>query len=356
MKTFKKLMNLTLCGIIGTTSMASACSYISYQGKDDMVMTGRSMDWTDPMQTNLWALPAGLKHNGQAGPNSLEWTSKYGSVVSVAFNKATVDGINTAGLNVSILYLSQAKYPTIKKGQPSISTFMWGQYLLDNFASVDEIIQALNNQKTNIVAPPLPGGYQSSIHVVATDKTGNNIIVEFVDGKMKIHHGSQYDVATNDPTYDEQLAQNQYWQNLDGDFLPGTSKSEDRFARGWYYLHQAPKVSDQDQAAAIVFSIIRNISVPIGTSDKDHPNLAPTLWRSVADLKHKTYYFEPTNRPNVFWVDLNDLNLSRGGPVEKLALQDGQVYAGNVADQFKPTKQFETPDAYEIIKASQKTQ
>lgn len=356
MTLFKKFVGLLLGSILSTATIAQACSHITYTGKNDRIITGRSMDWANPMHTNLWALPAGLKHNGKAGPNSIKWTSKYGSVVAVVFGKVVADGVNTAGLSVSLLYLSQSQYPTLKKDQPNISTLMWAQYILDNFASVDDIVSALKNKSFNVVAPPLPGGYPSSVHLVATDKTGNNVIIEFVNGKLTIHQGKQYNVVTNNPIYSKQLAQNQYWQSLQGDFLPGTSKSQDRFARAWYYLHHANPTSDPNRALAIVLSIIRNVSVPISDGmASNHPNIAPTLWRSAADLKNKTYYFEPTSQPNIFWVNMHDLNLKQGGSVQELDLQKGQIYSGNVADAFKPAQQFQTPDAFKLIQANQAT-
>ena len=36
-------------------------------------------------------------------------------------------------------------------------------------------------------------------------------------------------------------------------------------------------------AVAAVFSQMRSVSVPLGMSDPDHPNISTTLWRTVAD-------------------------------------------------------------------------
>ena len=49
---------------------------------------------------------------------------------------------------------------------------------------------------------------------------------------------------TNSPTYDKQLAINEYWKEFDGAvMLPGTVRAADRFARA-SYLHQCvPAIS-----------------------------------------------------------------------------------------------------------------
>ena len=75
-------------------------------------------------------------------------------------------------------------------------------------------------------------------------------------------------------------------------------------------------------------------------TDAARPNVAVTIWRSVADLKNKMYFFENTDRPNIFWVDLKKINLTTGAPVKKLPLHQGEIYAGEVSDKFISAKSF----------------
>ncbi len=65
------------------------------------------MEWWQPaglwigkteMHSNLWVFPKGMERNGETGANSLKWTSKYGSVVTSAFEIASTDGMNEKGL------------------------------------------------------------------------------------------------------------------------------------------------------------------------------------------------------------------------------------------------------------------
>ena len=80
---------------------------------------------------------------------------------------------------------------------------------------------------------------------------------------------------------------------------------------------------------------MRNVSVPLGISVPDQPNIASTRWRTVSDLISKVYYFESTLNPDVFWVDFKDLDFNVGAPIKKLWLTNGEIYAGNAAGQFK---------------------
>jgi choloylglycine hydrolase len=64
------------------------------------------------------------------------------------------------------------------------------------------------NSPFTIIAPPLPNGFRAGLHLSLSDATGDSAILEYINGKLVIHHGSQYRVMTNSPTFDQQLALN----------------------------------------------------------------------------------------------------------------------------------------------------
>ncbi len=330
---------LSLLVLLSNTSLA--CSRITYTGLDQMVAMGRTMDWMEDIKTDLWAFPAGIKRRGNNDdPKSLTWTSKYGSVIASGYNIGTTDGINSEGLCANLLYLSTTNYGQPKADRKNVSILIWAQYFLDNYATVEEAVKDFGKDSVNMIAQKLPNGADPTVHLAIADRTGDNAIFEYVDGKLTIHHNKKYNVMTNEPVYEKQLALNDYWQNLKGVFLPGTIEPADRFVRASYFLNNASKASDTQKAIAVVFSIMRDVSVPMMENTSSRPNVASTIWRSAADLKNNIYFFESCDRPNVFWVDLTKLNLKKEAPVMKLPLQQGQVYAGEVSGQFTPSVSF----------------
>ncbi|TAG66922.1 MAG: linear amide C-N hydrolase [Oscillatoriales cyanobacterium] len=228
-------------------------------------------------------------------------TSKYGSVITSALDACTTDGINTQGLVANLLFLVESDY---ERGDgeeklPKMSTAAWAQYFLDSFATVKEF---------EVDAPVIPDGSnkKSTVHLSISDATGDSAIFEYVGGKLQIHHGKDYIVMTNSPTYDKQLAINEYWEKKDGMIvLPGTNNASDRFARCSFYLSAVP-------------SIIRNAAVPIGIADPEKPNLASTLWSTVSDHKNLVYYYANTRSASVCWIDLKELKLGEGSGVRKI--------------------------------------
>ena len=87
-------------------------------------------------------------------------------------------------------------------------------------------------------------------------------------------------------------------------------------------------------------SVQRGVSVPLGISTPNEPNIASTIWRTVSDQKNLVYYFYSATRPNTFWVSISKLDLKPGAPVKKLTLQNGEVFSGETADQFKDAAPF----------------
>jgi choloylglycine hydrolase len=302
------------------------------------------MDWKTEIPANLWVLPRATKRSGSAGENSVEWKSKYGSLVATTWDIATADGMNEKGLVTNLLWLVESQYPKYnpegnKKG---LAISMWAQYVLDNFASVKEAVEHFKAGSIVIVSANIPGTKMfTTVHLSISDASGDNAILEYINGELVIHHDPSYTVMTNSPIFEEQLALNKYWKNIPGTImLPGTNRAADRFVRASYYIDAIPKTDKMEIAIPSVFSVIRNCSVPFGISTPDEPNISSTRWRSVSDHKNLIYYFETTLTPNTFWVDLKKIDFSPGAKTKKLSVEKNETYAGESSAQFKTTTPF----------------
>lgn len=353
----KKILGIAafmLCGLI-VVAPSQACTRAVYLGPENTVVTARSMDWPADMQTNLWQMPRGVARNGLAGANSIRWTAKYGSVTAAAWDIATADGMNEKGLVGNLLFLAESEYPASVEGDPRkpLSISLWLQYALDNYATVAEAVAELRKEPFYIVTDMTPDGHLALLKLSLSDTSGDSAIFEYVGGKLTIHHGSQYQIMTNSPVYDQQLALDKYWQEIGGTvFLPGTNRSADRFSRASFYIHATKQTANSNEAVAAAFSVIRNVSVPMGITTPGQPNISSTLWRTVADHKNLRYFYESVLTPNTFWVNLRELDFSAGTPYKKLPLTGGEVYAGNVSEKFKPTEPLKFLEASGKIKPS----
>ncbi|UXU75919.1 linear amide C-N hydrolase [Paracoccus sp. SMMA_5] len=332
--------------IMAAAPVAQACTRAVYLGPEGRILTGRSMDWKMPMVSNLWAFPRGMARDGAAGERSAEWTAKYGSLVVSGYDIATADGMNEAGLVVNLLWEVEATYPEDDGVTPRISLSVFPQYLLDRYGTVAEAVADLRANPVLVQGgevPVGPPGKAATVHVSMSDATGDSAIIEFVDGEMVIWHDRSYQVMTNEPTYERQLAIREYWQGVNPrEFMPGTVRATDRFVRASFYINAVEQSADPRVAAASVFSVIRQVSVPWGISIADQPNLSTTRWRVVADQRDRRYYVESVTSPSVFWVDLAKLDLSEGAPVVKLDLGTDmqRILAGESSASFEAASPF----------------
>lgn len=336
---------LVVVGFFSSLPMAHACTRVVYLGDNQQVITARSMDWAKDVETNLWIFPKGMRRQGEAGPNSVTWTSKYGSVIASGYDISTTDGINEAGLSANLLWLVESEYPAVEQGKSLLSIAAWAQYVLDNFKTVAEAVEVLKAEPFAVVTAAVPKETRlATLHLSISDASGDSAIVEYIAGKQVIHHSRSYQVMTNSPAFEKQLEMNTYWEYGDGtQSLPGSNRSPDRFARASFYVKAVPKNQDARLSLASAFSVIRNVSVPYGITTPEQPNISSTRWRTVADHKSKTYFFESAITPNTFWVDLKTLDFSKEtGKVRKLDLGPNQskVYSGEVSASFEESPPF----------------
>jgi len=152
-----------------------------------------------------------------------------------------------------------------------------------------------------------------------------------------VHHGRQYTLMTNDPTYDEQLAllaEQDFSQPSRDMPLPGNVNAVDRFQRAAYYSALLPEPRDERQAVAGVLAIMRNVSVPFGAPYGEF-GVYNTEYRTVCDLTNRVYFFELTTSPNTIWVRFDDLTLPDGGDPLIVDPYD-ETMVGNVTGRMTP--------------------
>lgn len=147
----KRYGRLALVGLIALVTglsavYAQACTRVVYLGPEGRILTARSMDWKVDIGTNLWILPRGVTRQGLVGETSKTWEARYGSVVATAYDIASSDGVNEAGLMANLLWLPDSEYPELDGETPAIAISLWAQFMLDNFATVSEAVAYVREQ------------------------------------------------------------------------------------------------------------------------------------------------------------------------------------------------------------------
>ena len=342
---------IAMCvGVFSFGSMEStqACSRILSADNGEAVLVGRNMDWPEKTDVAFWFLPRGIKNIGLNGENSLDWQSKYSSLIiasSVQGQSFASDGINEKGLEANLLWLDESNYGKRDETKPGLSVSKWAQYILDNCATVEEAVNLTKSNQYTIVDLNVPMYIptvgttmaRASLHLALADKTGDSAIIEYIDGKAVIYHDRNYKIMTNSPTFDKQQENLRQYKGFGGTKeLPGNSTPGDRFVRASFYLKNLPQPSNLREALAHMFSVTRNAAQPyIKTLDPKHPYTAATIWSTVGDLTNGYYYFESTTSPFLVWADFSSFDSNTGAPAMKLSLSGDTDYNGNVSNLFQ---------------------
>jgi penicillin V acylase-like amidase (Ntn superfamily) len=336
-----RLTNFVTAWLIGllATHEALACTRVLWASPDGQVLVGRTQDWTEKAGHAFRVFPRGIGRIGAVAENPHTWTSKYGSLVLTAYDAGTHEGVNEEGLSGHILYLAEsAAFGERDPSREAIGVMQWMQYYLDNFATVAEAVEATRSLAFQIEPLILPNGYPTEVHMSLSDKSGDSAVIEYKDGEPQVYHDKRFTVMTNEPTYDVQIENLQQYRTFGGDKpLPGERTPMDRFVRAAYYAAGLQEPADRGEAAAFMFSVIRNVSVPFGLGDPDRPNVASTIFRTVQDLTGERYYFESTYAPSVVWVNYDQMDFSEGRPEMELKVEK-RIFtlSGDVTSLFEP--------------------
>ena len=212
-------LSIILCVSL-SAKMASSCTFITLKGADGTVAASRTMEWgLFALSPAMTFVPAGTDSSAMKmpdGKDGAKWVTKYDDVgVTILDQMLFGDGMNSEGLNVSLLYLpgfaEYQKYDPAK-ADISLAPVDFSGFMLTQFATVAEVKKAAETVRVvPVVTPQL--GEPAPVHFSVTDKTGDQIIVEFVGGELKIYDKT-LGVLTNSPPYDWHISNARNYINL----------------------------------------------------------------------------------------------------------------------------------------------
>ena len=201
---------------------ADACTSLVLNGNDGGRVYGRTMEFGIPLHSQVMKMPRGYANTG-IGPDGTagqgkSWKSKYAVIGANVFSLPFfVDGINEAGLVGGMLNApNTALYQDVPAGQAdnSIAPQQLLTYVLSNFATVEEVRQALPNIYVSN-APMKEWGGTPKARMTLHDAKGGSLVVEYLGGRL-VMTDNVIGVMTNDPPFAWHLANIGNYANLGG--------------------------------------------------------------------------------------------------------------------------------------------
>lgn len=352
-----------------THQASMACTDFNLTATDHTVLVTRTMEFAQDLQSHLRTSPRGRLFNDVApnGKPGMSWKANYGYVFLDGMNMDfAVDGMNEAGLSFEYLYLpGETQYQTVPAGKESqaLSYLKFGDWVLSNFKSVDEVKVALG--KVYVVSQALPSmpNFEFPLHAAIYDASGKGIVVEFVAGKVNIYD-NEVGVLTNSPTYDWQLINLRNYVNLTpwapkpiivGNIvfastgqgsgmkgLPGDTSPPSRFAKINVYKASIYPAANATELLSHAQHIIDTVDIPLGSvRSKTNNNVVTeyTQWTVFKDLTNKNFYYRTYGNTTLRKVSLAQLNFAEGAKRLFMPIADTQ-YVLDVTKQFEQAREL----------------
>ena len=248
----------------------------------------------------------------------VKWISKYGSITYNLLGKDWPhSGMNEAGLVVQCLGAQDegAEYPHPDNRLP-IDESGWIQYQLDNSTSVEDVIK--NMQKIRISNRSM-----GETHFLICDKTGNAIIIDYVNGETKTYTGDDlpYPITAND-TYPHMLnflkQHKGFGGNQELEFRPNAS-----VIRFVYVANKIKEYKGQQEIVDFTFDILRNIRQP-----QDG-----TRYQTVYDITNLSIYYNVSSDfGKIKAIHFKEFDFDCNTPALMTEIQSDK--SGNIRDAF----------------------
>ena len=316
-----------------------SCTDFQIKAADGTVIIGRSMEFALDLQSRVIASPRGKEFTGESpdGQQGLSWKSRYGFVGLDAFGLGKViDGINEKGLAVEGLWLAESEYRQVPPGEEgrALAVEDVGDWILSSFSGVEEVRKALEKVLVwGKFVPRMEG--VPPLHLAVHDAAGNNLVVEFLEGRQQIHD-NPIGVLTNSPHFDWHLTNLRNYVNLQADNaspvtisgitikpsgqgsgwrgVPGDWTPPSRFVRTVNFTRAALPAKNASEAVTLAGHILCTVDIPRGViRDPQHPDIhESTQWIVIKDLTNRVLYFRDYRSFNLRAVDLKKLDFSPG--------------------------------------------
>ena len=329
---------------------AYPCTYFFLQAKDGAVVSGRSMEFFSNLYDMIDAVPGGTSFETTApeGTKPVRWKAKYGFVAISHFGlRAYSEGLNEKGLAAGALWFADAQYPKVEPGDEVVDALDLVGWILSNFETVEEVKAALDkvkiiareNKLFNIVPP---------LHHYVTDAGGNSVVLECIDGRLKIWDNRRNGVMTNEPNLGWHLVNLRFYSNLKPHYvpvpalkddkwwlgsgmlgLPGDYSTASRFVRTSVLKFFVEKPKDCDGAVNLAVHLLNVVDIPYGPQlwiVGEEGNVQWTSWIVVYDQTNRLFYYRTYENQNLRRIDLKEIDLKPGTAYRSKDLFGGQGY------------------------------
>ncbi len=321
-----------------------ACTIFRLKARDGNYMIVRSMEFAIDLHYQVIVVPrnTNLQSPFEKETGGMKWQNKYGylGVTFLGMTYAINDGMNEQGLAAALLwYEPDMSWQKVTPADSNIALAqaMFCDWVLGNFASVEEVKEALPNIKVFGYEDPV-SKLNPTVHYIVYDAEGGCIVIEYNEGTYQVYDNS-LGIMTNAPEfpYHMQNLRNYIGMNSSNPSspmqsklnlkptghgagfwgLPGDYTPPSRFIRLAVLTSYADQRADAAGNLNLGQHIINTFDIPFGIITEEGPGnqiyKESTQWVSFRDLASKTFYFKTYDNFTLRKIELEELDLDQAG-------------------------------------------
>jgi choloylglycine hydrolase len=364
----KKIMIIisVACLFVLSASSADSCTVFRLKANDGSIVVGRSMEFAVDLKYDAVVVPRNKAYVSLApdGKEGLSWETRYGyvGIGSFGMEYGLSDGMNEKGLAVGLLwYESDMKWQDVAPGETkrALAQGMVGDWILGNFASVEDVKREIRNVKVFNYTDPKTK-ISLTVHFIVYDANGGSIVIEYENGVCNIYD-NPLGILTNAPSFPWQLTNLRQYVGMtsekpepyqmsgmtfpatghgSGMFgLPGDLTPPSRFVRLAVLTRFSDMQPDSERTLNLAQHIINTFDIPFGLVTDTMPDKKTILkestqWVTFRDLTKRIVYFKTYDNQDLRKIDLNRLDFS-GEKVKRIPMFGTSEIIVDITDQAR---------------------
>ncbi len=325
--------------LLSSISCLNACTGLKLNSKDGSTVHGRTLEFGIKIDVTAVVVPRNFPFMAMTELGSgLAYKSKYAVLGSIAYDTlAVLDGINEKGLSVGAFYFEGfAEYTPVTKENQSraLSPFDLPNWILTQFATVDEVKAALNQIVLTPIIVKEWGSSPIPLHYIVYDKAGNALVIEPLKGKI-VTYDNPLGVLTNSPNFDWHMTNLRNYIQLSPNApeprvvdgltfkpmglgagmtgLPGDFSPPSRFVRATIFSKTAIPEDNANGAIFQAFHLLNQFDVPKGAAREiidSQERIDYTMFTCVKDPQALKLYFKTYENQNIRVIDLSKFDFN----------------------------------------------
>lgn len=327
---------------VSSVPPADSCTVFRLKAGDGSMTVGRSCEFGLDMKYDVIVVPRNKAYESPSpeGKGGLAWKTRYGyvAIASLGMDFGVSDGMNEKGLSIGMLWFeTDMKWQDVPAGEMgrALAQAMVGDWILGNFANVEEVRKEIRNVKVFGYSDPV-SRLTPTVHFIVYDANGGCIVIEYEDGKCNIYD-NPLGIMTNAPSFPWHLTNLRQYLGVrtenpesysiygrtflptghgSGMFgLPGDLTPPSRFVRLAVLTGFSDKQPDAAGNLNLAQHIMNTFDIPKGTitdaaAQKGTVIKETTQWVSFRDITNRIYYFRTYDNMTLRKINLNELDFS----------------------------------------------